>query len=72
MLGCLFKCTLTNNNNINRYKMKIITQHIYPPIPDRSHDWQACLEDWDIGDKIGYGATEEEAIEDLKEQLENK
>ena len=47
---------------------KIITKAIYPPIPDNNHDWEAYYEDWDIGDPIGYGKTEQEAINDLKEK----
>ncbi len=28
--------------------------------------WQATFGDWDLGDPIGVGATESEAIEDLQ------
>jgi len=53
---------------------KIITHYWMKPIPPRQFDWSA----WRDGDEpnddgqmnIGYGATEEEAIADLKEQLE--
>lgn len=54
--------------------MKIITSHNHPPIPDRSMDWSAVFEDYDGGDiepgvpsrdPIGYGPTEQAAIEDL-------
>ena len=53
--------------------MKIVTEFIYPPIPDRSHDWCAVDDDTYEGPgcKIGYGATEQEAIDDLMEQMEN-
>lgn len=47
---------------------KIITQHIFPPIPDRSHDWMAYLDDTDGDGPQGWGTTEAEAIADLKEQ----
>ena len=47
----------------------IKTASIYPPIPIRSFDWQATLGDYDEGDTVGYGATEAEAIADLREQL---
>lgn len=51
--------------------MKIITTHVYPPIPDRSCDWLATIDGQDPEDGIrGWGATEQEAIEDLKEQME--
>lgn len=45
---------------------KIITRFDYPPIPIRKYDWSAIREDYDEGDLIGYGETEQEAIEDLK------
>lgn len=49
---------------------KIITSHECPPIPVREYDWSAAREDWDEGDLIGYGRTEQEAIDDLIEQEE--
>lgn len=52
-------------NFITNMKNKIITNHICPPIPSRKFDWQATRENWDLGDKIGYGETEDEAIRDL-------
>ncbi len=48
----------------------IVTKHVYPPIPCRSHDWSATFEDYDLGDLTGHGATEQAAIDDLLEQLE--
>jgi hypothetical protein len=47
---------------------KIIASHDCPPIPVRDYDWSASREDWDEGDFIGYGRTEQEAINDLLEQ----
>ena len=51
--------------------MDIKTEHICPPIPIRSMDW--CAYDDDSyegpGSKIGRGATEQEAIDDLMEQI---
>ncbi len=51
---------------------KIETHYWAKPIPDRSCDWTATLDGYDAGDPIGYGATEAEAIADLKEQIEDK
>lgn len=51
--------------------MKIITDYIYPPIPLRSFDWMATTEDYDGGDPIGFGQTEDEAVADLIAQLED-
>jgi len=52
--------------------MKIITELEYPPIPTRAFDWCAMLDGYEPGDPIGYGSTEEEAIADLKRQLEER
>lgn len=48
---------------------KIVTTHVYPPIPDRSNDWSAHYEGLEEG-PCGRGPTEAEAIADLKEQIE--
>lgn len=51
--------------------MKIRTNYVYPPIPMRTFDWSAVDDDtYEPGCPIGWGATEQEAIDDLKEQLE--
>lgn len=64
---------------IERDGYKIVTHYECPPIPIRSMDWSACEHDnddadwdgerWVIDRPVGYGATEEEAIEDLLRQL---
>lgn len=46
----------------------IITEFIYPPIPLRNYDWQAIREDYDEDSLIGYGRTEQDAINDLIQQ----
>lgn len=46
----------------------IATEQINPPIPTRQYDWEAIRKPYDEGDLIGYGATQEEAIKDLKEK----
>lgn len=51
---------------------KIVTEFVYPPIPIRTSDWSAALDGYEPGDCLGYGATEREAIEDLREQLEER
>lgn len=51
--------------------MKIRTDHVYPPIPLRDCDWSAVdADNYEGGDPIGWGPTEEEAIADLMEKLE--
>ena len=55
-------------NQRNQSEEKIITSHDYPPIPLRQYDWSAIRDSYDAGDAIGYGATEQEAIDNLKEQ----
>lgn len=50
--------------------MKIVTHHVYPPIPDRRFDWSAVDDDtYDGTGPVGTGATEAEAIADLEEKL---
>jgi hypothetical protein len=58
---------------------KIVTSHDYPPIPIRSMDWSATSDnfdaDWDgeryIGSHpIGHGPTEDAAIADYLELIE--
>jgi len=51
-------------------ELKIITSHDYPPIPVRNLDWSACIDVQEETGTYGHGATEQEAIDDLKEQLE--
>lgn len=45
---------------------KIVTKYDPPPIPFRDCDWSAVYDDYDLGSPIGHGATEADAIEDLK------
>lgn len=53
----------------------IVTEFVYPPIPERSMDWSAVREDYDGAPdshpsqrRIGHGRTKFEAIADLLEQ----
>lgn len=46
---------------------KIVTSHIRPPIPTRSHDWCAHYDGEEERCEYGYGRTEQEAIADLTE-----
>jgi len=58
---------------------KIITHFERPPSHHRSFDWSAVTENYDAdcdqdgffsNDPIGHGATEDEAIADLKMEIE--
>lgn len=47
---------------------RIITTHVYPPIPIRTCDWQAHYDgEEDENMDTGHGATEAESIVDLIE-----
>lgn len=46
-------------------KAKIITEYVYPPIPDRRFDWSAVRDGYEPGNPIGWGNTEREAVIDL-------
>lgn len=52
--------------------MTIKTHYDPPPIPDRRSDWTAYDDDtYDgPGSCLGRGATEQEAVDDLIEQME--
>ena len=47
--------------------MKVNTEFVNPPIYSRDFDWSATGEDYDEGDPVGWGRTEEESIAALKE-----
>lgn len=52
---------------------RIITSHVYPPIPCRQFDW--CAYDDRLGadcSPYGWGRTEQEAIADFLERLEEQ
>jgi hypothetical protein len=54
----------------------IITAYYPPPIPVRCYDWSAITDSYDgapdskTRHQIGYGETEQAAIENLKDLLE--
>lgn len=53
---------------------KIVTRYWAKPIPDRRFDHEAVTDDYDYAPDarpmpVGYGATEAEAIADLREQI---
>lgn len=53
--------------------MRIVTSNIFPPIPVRTMDWSAVDDDtYDGSGPIGWGETEQEAIDDLLEQLSDQ
>lgn len=54
-----------------RIPLKIRTENIYPPIPLRQFDWQATTDNYEPGCPIGFGPTEQEAVADLLEQIED-
>ena len=49
---------------------KIVTSRFIKPIPVRSFDWEATFDDYDLGDPIGFGRTEEEALADLMQYVD--
>ena len=57
--------------------MTILTLKIKPdywpkPIPLRQFDWSAVTDNYEPGDPVGYGATQNEAIADLLELLADR
>lgn len=51
--------------------MTIITTFVKPPIPFTDWDWAATQEGYEPGDLVGYGATEQDAIDDLNKQIKD-
>lgn len=49
---------------------KIVTHHMFPPVPFRSHDWCAFYDGEEEAGNYGYGATEAEAIKDFVENCQ--
>lgn len=45
---------------------KIVTVHVYPPIPLRTMDWCAYYDGTEETGHYGWGATEFEAVADLR------
>jgi hypothetical protein len=60
----------THVRTIKGESVKIQTSHNRPPIRQRDYDWSAVTDDYEAGHPIGHGATEDEAIANLVEQLE--
>ncbi len=48
----------------------IKTSYDPKPVPSRNFDWSATFDSYEPGCPIGYGRTEQEAIEALKEDAE--
>ena|SRR5258708_684000 len=46
--------------------MNIITTYWAKPIPLRQYDWSAVTDNHDLGSPVGFGRTEQEAIDDLR------
>jgi hypothetical protein len=55
-------------------KLKVRTENVYPPIPIRDYDWSAVDDNtYDgPGNPIGWGRTEQAAIDDLIEQFQER
>lgn len=50
--------------------IKIIVEHVLPPIPIRAFDWRAYRDGTEESGPFVWGSTRETAIEDLRFQLE--
>jgi hypothetical protein len=55
-----------------RHGLTIHTDGWAKPIPDRNSDWCASEDSYEPGMPVGWGRTEEAAIQDLLEQLEDR
>lgn len=50
----------------------IITEYWPKPIPIRNYDWQAWVDGREESGQVGQGATEDAAVEDLLEQIDEE
>ena len=48
--------------------LKIVTTYVHPPIPVRQFDWSAVRDGYEPGAPIGWGSTEQAAIDDLLQE----
>lgn len=56
-----------------RIPLKIVTEHIKPPIPVSWWDWRAYVQGREEDrSAYGWGSSEDEAIADLMESLEDE
>ncbi len=57
---------------VRKYQNRVIkTTQILPPIPLRNWDWCATFEDYDGDDYVGWGESENKAVDDLCDQAFN-
>jgi hypothetical protein len=53
-------------------RVMVRTSNDRPPIASREYDWSAVDDNYEPGDLIGHGSTEDAAIADLVKQLEER
>jgi hypothetical protein len=56
----------------NYSAVKIVTSYLRMANAAPDLDWMAYADNWETGDPIGHGATEEEAINRLREELQSR
>lgn len=54
-----------------KWESDIVTEEVCPPIPIRRFDWRAWIDDGKEEYLSGWGATELEAIDDLKRAMDS-
>jgi hypothetical protein len=50
--------------------MKIVISHVYPPIPERTHDYCAYIDGEEERCHCGWGSTALEALKDFIDYYE--
>jgi hypothetical protein len=68
MLNLIVQIEKRHQRELKMEDTEIVTLHRFLPIPDRNYDWVAYYEH--LGEEcgvVGYGPTEQEAINNLKE-----
>lgn len=50
----------------------VVVEFVYPPVPVRSWDWMAYVDGREESGPYGHGATRDEAVEALFEEIEEE
>lgn len=57
---------------VNGLRVNIRTSNDRPPVATRRFDWSAVEDNYEPGDPVGQAETEEAAIADLVQKLEER
>jgi hypothetical protein len=59
---------MTDSREARKLERRIVTSHVFPPIPSRKCDWCAYFDGYEEAGPYGWGETEADAIADLHDE----